>query len=365
MKRLSKVALYIFVSINAILVGMLLLSAYSPYINPEAHPVRACLGMVFPFFLLANLLFILFWLIFSYKLMALPLLGLLLCAPQIRSYVPLNMRTKQKDIPANSIKLLSYNVMGFSTFKKYKGENPIVNYIKNSGADIVCLQEYGVAQNRKYLTQDNMDRALKAYPYKSIERVGGKGSSNYVACYSKYPILSARTLEYESRMNGSVLYEIQVGNDVLTVINNHLESNKISPEDKVVYEGMIKAPEVEKVKSGAAQLIAKIGEAQALRAPQARAVAAAVAQTPNPYVIVCGDFNDSPISYANRVIEKQLNNAFVSSGNGLGISYNRNMFYFRIDNIMTSKNLKTYNCTVDRSIRDSDHYPIWCYVAKK
>ena len=43
----------------------------------------------------------------------------------------------------------------------------------------------------------------------------------------------------------------------------------------------------------------------------------------------------------------------------------KHKFYFRIDNILISKNLRSYNCTVDRSIRESDHYPIWCYIAKR
>lgn len=364
MKRLGKLAASVALIINAVFIGLLILSAYSPHINPEDHPIRACLGMVFPFFLLANLFFLVFWLIFNYKFALFPLIGLLLCFQQIRTYVPVNIRTQEKNIPENSIKFLSYNVMNFNTFQKYKGVNPILNYIKQSNADIVCLQEFAAAQNRKYLTQDDIDKALKDYPYKNIQRVGHKSSTNYVACYSKYPILSSREVVYKSNSNGSVVHEIKVGNDTITVINNHLESNKITEKDKEVYQGMIKAPEVDKVKSGAVQLIKKLGEAQELRAPQARAVANEVANSPHPYVIVCGDFNDTPISYCHRTISRKLDDAFVKTGNGLGISYNRNMFYFRIDNILTSKSLKAYNCTVDRSIRDSDHYPIWCYISK-
>ena len=45
------------------------------------------------------------------------------------------------------------------------------------------------------------------------------------------------------------------------LINNHLESNKLTKEDKVVYESMLKSPETEKVKSGARLLIRKLAEA--------------------------------------------------------------------------------------------------------
>lgn len=82
-------------------------------------------------------------------------------------------------------------------------------------------------------------------------------------------------------------------------------------------------------------------------------------------MIVCGDFNDGSISYTHRVLTQELDDAFTQSGKGLGISYNQNKFYFRIDNILISPDLRAYNCTVDRSIKASDHYPIWCYISKR
>ena len=144
-----------------------------------------------------------------------------------------------------------------------------------------------------------------------------------------------------------------------------MESNKLTQADKDIYEEILKAPETEKVKSGARLLLHKLAEASAIRAPQADTIAREIASSRHPSVIVCGDFNDTPISYAHRVIAQNLDDAFTQSGRGLGISYNQNKFYFRIDNILISKNLRSYNCTVDRSIRESDHYPIWCYIAKR
>ena len=128
---------------------------------------------------------------------------------------------------------------------------------------------------------------------------------------------------------------------------------------------MLKAPEKEKVKSGARLLVRKLAEASAIRAPQADTIAKEIASSRHPSIIVCGDFNDTPISYTHRVIAQNLNDAFTQSGRGLGVSYNQNKFYFRIDNILISKNLQSYNCTVDQSIKESDHYPIWCYIAKR
>lgn len=365
MKHLGHIVALIILTVNILFTGLLLFSAYSPHIQPVGHPMLSCLGLTFPIFLIINACFLIFWLIIQrYKSALLPLLGFLFCYSQIRTYLPVNLRTDH--LPETSFKLLSYNVMGFDGAAKKDGKNPILTYLKESDADILCLQEYATAQSSRHLSQKDVEKELKAYTYHRINIVGrGKGHGNRIACYSKFPILSTRVLTYSSEYNGSVIYELKVGKDTITLINNHLESNKLTKADKIVYEDMLKAPEKEKVKSGARLLIRKLAEASAIRAPQADSIARAIASNRHPYVIVCGDFNDTPVSYTHRVIAQGLNDAFTQSGRGLGISYNQNKFYFRIDNILTSKNLQTYNCIVDRSIKDSDHYPIWCYIAKK
>ncbi|MEG1402016.1 endonuclease/exonuclease/phosphatase family protein [Bacteroides sp.] len=359
MKHISKVFTYLLLAINAFFVGILLLTAYSPYIHPVVHPIESCMGLTFPIFLLINLCFFIFWLIVHYKYSALSLLGFLLCYSQILTYLPMNFRTAPTE---NSLKLLSYNIMAFNHLEKTGGANPILSYIQKLDADIVCLQEYVTPQNTKgHLNEKEIRKGLKAYRYRNVQQIGEKGS-NQLACYSKYPILSARVIPYESHYNGSVAYEIKVGDDTLTVINNHLESNKLTKEDKVVYESMIKDPDADKVKSGARLLINKLAEASAIRSKQVDAIAREIATSPHAPIIVCGDFNDSPISYTHRVIAEQLKDAFTESGRGLGISYNQNKFYFRIDHILISKNMSSHNCTVDRSIDSSDHYPIWCHI---
>lgn len=366
MKRFGNYIVLLIWVVNALFTGLLLLSAYSPYIHPESHPITSCMGLLFPLFVLFNGCFLVFWLIIQqYKLSLLPLLGFLACYPQLRTYLPINSRTSE--LPEESIKVLSYNIMGFNGIDKNGKQNPILTYLKESRADIICLQEYysTMEMPRQQLSQRKILWELKDYPYYSIETAGKGKGYNKIACYSKYPILSAHAVDYPSDNNGSMVYELKIGEDTVTLINNHLESNKLTKEDRHLYEDMLKAPEKTKVKSGSRLLIHKLAEATALRAPQAEAVAREIAASKHPYTIVCGDFNDTPISYAHRVIAQDLDDAFTESGRGLGISYNQNKFYFRIDNILISKNLQAYNCVVDRSIKYSDHYPIWCHIAKR
>ena len=99
-----------------------------------------------------------------------------------------------------------------------------------------------------------------------------------------------------------------------------------------------------------------------IRARQADAVAEEISKAKGDYILVCGDFNDTPISYAHRTVQGPLVDSFAESGQGMGITYNQNMFWFRIDNILHSKNMKSMNCTIDK-VRYSDHYPLWCYLS--
>lgn len=361
MKHFSRFAIYLIVAINAFFVGLLILSAYSPYLQPQLHPIASCLGLAFPIFLTVNLCFTIFWAIISYRYALLPVLGFLICFPQIRTYFPINGTVTE--VPEGSIKILSYNIMGFNHLEKNDGKNPILSYLADSQADIICLQEYNSTTNKKYLTEKDIKKALKAYPYQSIHSPEKKGSQ--LACFSKFPILSVHPIQYESSYNGSMQYVLKVNKDTITLINNHLESNKLTKEDKVIYENMIKDPDAKKVKTGLRQLVKKLAEASAIRSAQADSVAKAISNSKFATIIACGDFNDASISYAHRILTQDLDDAFTQSGRGLGISYNLNKFYFRIDNILISPNLKAYNCTVDRSIKDSDHYPIWCYINKR
>ena len=363
MKHLGKLVILLLLAANLAVTGLLLATAYSPYLQPTQHPVLSCLGLAFPIFLLLNTACLLGWLIIQqYKCALLPLAGLLLCLPQARTYLPLNLRTER--LPEDNLKILSYNIMGFGASSPTDRQNPILTYLQESRADIICLQEYSTGKTSKHPTQKAIDKALAEYPYHRIDAIG-KQRGNKVACYSKLPILSARPLKYASASNGTLVYELAWGDDTLLLINNHLESNKLTKEDKVVYEDMLRDPEKDKVESGMRQLVGKLAEAAALRAPQADSIAREIERSPHRDIIVCGDFNDSPISYTHRVIGQELDDAFTHSGRGLGISYNQNKFYFRIDHILTSPSLEAFNCTVDRSIAASDHYPITCRIARR
>lgn len=362
LKRIGHFFGWILLGCNGLVSALMLLCAYSSYIDPRVFPILSCAGLAFPIFLLLDVAFLFFWLVVYKRYALLSFLTLLASVGALRNYLPINV--PETEVPRDAIKILSYNVMAYAYDKPHKSgvPNEIVDYLAKSGADIICTQEALLNKSKysKFLNEATVRDAMSDYPYYSHYQIGAHG----LDCFSKYPILATHRIDYESVGNGSMAYEIKVGKDTLLVINNHLESNKLTLDDKAIYKDLIKDPERTIQTEASKQLIAKVVDASVIRSSQADSIAKYVKESPYKNVVVCGDFNDSPLSYTHRVIRENLTDAFVESGNGLGISYHRNGFYFRIDHILVSGNWQPYNCTVDRSIDASDHYPIWCYIRK-
>ena len=365
MKMITNMLSGVLTTINLLVSILLILAAYSSYLDPEHFPILTNLGLGFPIILLVQIGLTIVFKIFKLNAFKFSLIALLIVSPQIYKYSPVSFF--KSDPPKEAFKVMSYNVMGFAGLEKDKnGKNTILTYLENSNADIICLQEYNESSNNKYLTRKDILAALKAYPHYKINEVGGKSSNNKLALFSKFPITSSNKVSYKSSYNGSVAYILKINDSKFLVINNHLESNKMTKTDKVAYEKILNLENSkDKLLADTKGLASKIVQASSLRQEQAKSVDNYIQSAKLENIIVCGDFNDSPLSYTNRLLESRLTNAFVQAGFGLGISYNQNKFYFRIDNILISKNLKAYHCEVDQSIKASDHYPIWCYIAKK
>lgn len=344
---------------NAATIFFLWLSAASPYVSPSNFSYAEIAGLLFPFMITINGAFLLFWTFFKWRTVWLPITGYLFCIGSIRTYFPINIPSAP---PEGSMKILSYNIMGFAnlsdsgTIYSYAAR-----YIKESKADIVCIQE-GMTAGEQYY-KDFVEPELKEYPYKI--KIPIANNQNALGCYSRYPILKSERIDYESISNGSIAFWIDIKGDTTIVVNNHLESNKLSQEDRKKYKQLVKTPEEAPVKSNIKLLSSKVKDASRTRAYQADSVASYIMKHKKYTMIVCGDFNDSPISYARRTICNGLTDAYRASGNGPGRSFNKDGIYVRIDHMFCSKNLEPYGATVDFYPQGSDHYPIFCFFKKK
>lgn len=360
----------IFFGLNVITLLLLLSGYLSWYVSPADITIFAYIGLGFPFILIGCLFFIIFWLVFfNWKVLLMNILVMIICYPTITTYCPLNIKTEPT--PENSIKILSYNVKAFDWNKRQKrwtAEDPLIKYLKSVDADIICMQEYVASRTNKEASTEKLLSLLAKYPYYSVIPLRSIGANlDYgLACFSKYPIKAILRIPVLTSTNGAALYKIEVNGKIISVINNHLESNRLTSQDKQLYfdflkdvkEGTGNSHMLNEVKNNIED---RLGTAYQRRGPQVDVISHYIEEQTSDGIIVCGDFNDTPISYSYKTVCKNLVDSYTETGFGPGITYYENYFLFRIDFIMHSKNMKAYNFKVDK-VKFSDHYPISTYL---
>ena len=337
--------------------GAYLLGAYSGYIPPVRWIIPAFLGLFFPALLVAQIGVTIFWLLAWDKRRLLLVAAVwLISLPQLLVYFPISRAEKSLGTEEESLRILSYNVCAFG-FKPHTKTSPnaTLQYIKSSGADIVCIQEAMLNQNpwagvvsktlRSYLDED--------YPYINVIRVNRGGST--LALLSKYPIKEAKEIPLPSWVNGAVAYKVDIRGKETRVINVHLESFRLHRVDGEDYLRLAKEGDAIRLKDA---LRAKLSPTFRSHNIQANIIHDLIQRYGSGRVIVCGDFNDTPLSYTRYKIGEGLEDAFVSKGNGLGITFHTRPFFVRIDHILFGPAFRALRCEVDKTASESDHYPI-------
>ena len=356
-KQLKAFTVRLIAGANVATVLVMLLVGYSDRLNPADHPLLSTLGMTLPVFLLINLVFLFFWVVFKWRMVWISVLGLVLAYVPISIYMPLN---SSQDIPEGALKIISYNVCAYGgNFKYDDGFEKVRDYLVEEKPDIVCIQE-DIDTWRRYVFL----HYEKTFAYNDTMVIANNPQSyNALGIHSKYPIIHRERIAYPSKANGSVAWWLKVGDDTLIVVNNHFESCHLNKDDRAQYLQMIKGKMPrDSVREESKLLLVKLAEANAKRSGQIRTVRQYALDHGEYPVIVCGDFNDSPISYSRHAMAEVLTDCYATTGKGIGLSYNQKAFSFRIDHFFCNDKLQPYRCEIDGKMDASDHNPLICWV---
>jgi endonuclease/exonuclease/phosphatase (EEP) superfamily protein YafD len=189
----------------------------------------------------------------------------------------------------------------------------------------------------------------------------GRKSGITLAIYSNYPILNKGEIKYEVTQGGYgkfIYADVLRGSDTLRVINVHLMSIRLEDRDLSTI-GNLSTVDEEKLKQSGLNIINRIRAAAPVRGAQVSAIADFIALSPYP-VILCGDLNTTPTTYAYRKLTQRLSDSFIMAGTGFGTThpkfYRRNL-PLRIDHVLAHPNLKALRWRTIQSDL-SDHYPV-------
>ncbi len=334
----------------------LLISYTSVYISPDKFWIPAFFGLAFPFIVIANIIFIIVWFFIQPKKMVLSLFTILIGFGFVNRYI----QFKGKTIGSDGVKVVSYNVKNFfGQNKSNQKENAdkILEFLDTKDADIICLQEIRLRKKNIF----NVPRAIqdlkkiKHYQYASSSTTFG------LITFTSYPIINMGEIRYKKSKNLAIYTDVIIDLDTVRIFNVHLQSYRINPGDYNIIDspGLAEEKDIKEIRA----LGGKLKTGFQGRAVQVREIKEIIDETPYP-VIICGDFNDTPVSYSYQQLRGDFADAFVESGKGLGRTYIGKLPSYRIDNIIHSDVFQSYNFKVD-NFRVSDHLPISCLLVRK
>lgn len=355
----------LFFTANLIVVVLFAMGYAAAYIPPDRNWVLAFAGLAFPYLALVNIAFAIFWLITGKKYIALLSVSVLIISwSRLGGYYRFHTGYGR---PADStgINVMSYNVRLFDLYnwKKNKiSENAARQFqlLAEQKPDLLCIQEYHAGRSGKVDICDSIIKytGLK-HKYIAYVSMDGKDKPYGIAIFSRWPLTGTGIVRFEDNpVNFCLFSDILIGQDTIRLFNVHLESIKFSREDYLFVTDLRTNQEDQEVfAENSLKILQKLKRAFISRARQSRKLSEEIKRSPYP-VIICGDFNDTPSSYAYHTISGNLNDAFRSGGQGFSQTYAGALPSFRIDYILHDENMFSVNSFVRIREPLSDHYPV-------
>lgn len=353
MKAFFRILLFPICLISLTAAALLVISGWSGYLYVSSFPVISFAGMIFTPLFFLNLAFALFWAIFHSRKAWYSIAAICLTAVPAWRLCPLNITGNPSDSSDRQISLLSYNTREYGMGDNGgSGSDEVFRFIGETGADIICLQESG---GRQFADARRRDKDfLPSHKYSC------SGRSELIV--SRWPILQWEEVMFENSWNGALHCLILHGADTISVYDCHFQSTGLKSADIRDYSTMVEHPKDSIDYEKSIAMLRKLSHAATMRAGQAEEMAALIDADRSRYIILCGDFNDTPLSYSHRIIGRRLTDVYVKSGFGPGHTYSHEKVRYRIDHVFCSSSIIPLKSKVDKSIDRSDHYPVISYL---
>jgi endonuclease/exonuclease/phosphatase family metal-dependent hydrolase len=353
--------------INIAAVAALVASYLAAYVSPARFWPLAFFGLAYPVLALINLFFTGLWIMLLRKRFIFSALALLLgYAFAAGTWQPPFHRAIE-ELPESEMKVMSYNVRLFDLYN-WKGgsatRDSLIQLIEREQPDILNLQEYYSNDEGFHIHTDSLKKWLGLPYVHTFYTHHRKGHEHWgLATFSRYPIINKGSiLKIKGGNNACIYTDLRAGLDTIRVYNMHLQSIHLKKEDYDFVSHFEEEENEEAKIRGGRRILSRVKQAFIKRASQCDSIAANFDECKYPK-IVCGDFNDPPVSYTYHRLSAGLMDAFRESGSGFGTTYHGLFPAYRIDYILHSEELRSADFL---TIKEpwSDHYPVVCRVRR-
>ncbi len=350
-----------------IVCGFAMLLSYSAvYINPAKFNIPLFFGLYFIPIVAINLILLVIALLRRSKSAWIPFFALVPSLLYAERFYNLGF---DKEIEREGIKITieSCNVGMFSgaTKKEERGyskegerewcKNEFKEHFTNVNPDIICLQEFLV---ENIAQADTLFSQYKYRTHHMFKIKGGKYFGNIIL--SKFPIVNSGHISFKHSTNLSIYADIDHYGRQIRVYNNHLESYNVSFSALIQKLWNTKDLTTSQIKNDIVETHEKMLGTFIKRTDQVDQILTTINNSSLPSII-CGDFNDTPMSYTYNRLCNGREDSFLEGGKGFGATFAPIWPLLRIDYILYPSQYECINHTTHK-IGLSDHYPVSAIV---
>lgn len=349
----------------------LLLSYLSVFVHPVTIRFLPLFGLGYLIIVAIHILLFVMWIFVKSRIWLLLMLGILVLGGNLHFRSFSIGWDDENTLKSTEYKVLSYNVRLFDVYnqspkKALENKETIFNFLETSNADIYCFQEfYHQDGSEEYDTKTILSNRLKTpYNHARLSVSDYRKQSFGVAIFSKHEIVSQGEVsfdEVEKTFNYCIYVDVVAKKDTVRIYNVHLQSIHFQKDDYALFNE--DNSQAANDNSQAVKLVNKVLDAYPVRAEQARKLTEHMKSSPFP-IIVCGDFNDAPMSYTYNQFHRFLDDAFLNTSFGIGRTYAGKVPAGRIDYIFHDQSMGSSNFVIQKE-KLSDHYAISCSIFKK
>jgi endonuclease/exonuclease/phosphatase family metal-dependent hydrolase len=351
----------IFLGLNWFAIAGLVLGCIAPLVSPAVFWPLAFFGLIQPVFVLLNLLFLIYWSVRRRRQAFYSLAILLISIPFDLRQFHIRFSTPEK-APATAFTVMSYNVKLFDLYNwthNQKTRARMFSMIKEQHPDLLNLQEFFNQDSGAFRNLDSLKKLLHL-PYAHVEYTISLHKDDHwgVVTFSRFPIINQGKIVFNNRNNNICIYtDVIIKTDTVRIYNMHLQSVSFGYADYKFLDQVASGEDADSEVESSKNILRRMKRASVKRARQAESIAEHIAACPYP-VIVCGDFNDTPVSYSYNTISSGLKDAFLEKGSGFGKSFVNPFPLPRIDYILHSDRFHVWNFETIKEKDLSDHFPV-------
>ena len=343
----------------------LIIACLAPYINPVRFFPPAFFGLAWPVLFVLNGVFVLWWLIFRRKRVWPSLLAMALGFGHIGEFVGWPFRGGTPEDATTPIKVMSWNTRIFDLYNwshNARTREEMLDLIRMEDADVLCLQEF--VDNEPRWGRSVKDELLNDMRYAHVADAYASHTKHGfhfgIATFTTLPIVARGDIQFPDELNNLCLWtDIAVGNDTVRVYNAHLASLRFTAAEYSFMKDVQDGSSSSELERGGKRIAQRLKNGYMRRASQIGRITAHMRQCPHP-IILCGDMNDTPVSWSYQQLKEQgLEDAFEEGGTGFGNTYLGTFPGVRIDHIMHGPQLRSWGFrTLPEDL--SDHRAIVC-----